>query len=187
MLDAVVREAAARYGDAALYVTPEGSELSYAELDRLSDDVALGLRARGVGVGDVVALLLPSGPAYAVGYAAVAKVGALTAGVNDRLSPPERRRCLAVARPKLVVTSKALALGTALDEVAEVQDVVEVDTGAGTDPHSTLRRAARGRPECEHDGPRPRPRSTRGRGVHVGNDRRAQGSSVHMAPARGDR
>ena len=35
-----------------------------------------GSCARGVRAGDVVALLLPSGPAYAVGYAAAAKVGA---------------------------------------------------------------------------------------------------------------
>ncbi len=129
MFGDVIREAALRYGDTALYVTPDGSELSYGALDRLSDEVAVGLRSRGVGVGDVVALLLPSGPAYAVVYGAAAKIGALTAGVNDRLSPPERRRCLAVARPRLVVTSKDLAMDTAVDEVTEVDDVVEVDPG----------------------------------------------------------
>ncbi len=136
MFDDVIREAAARYGDTPLYVTPDGNELSYAALDRLSDEVAAGLYARGVRAHDVVALVLPSGPVYAVVYAAAAKVGAVTAGVNDRLSPPERRRCLAVARPRLVVTSKELALDTAVDEVAEVQDIVEVDTdaGPGTDP-----------------------------------------------------
>ena len=121
VLGDVVREAAARYGDTPLYVTPDGRELSYAALDRLSDDVAAGLRARGVQVDDVVALLLPSGPAYAVAYAAAAKIGAVTAGVNDRLSPPERRRCLAVARPRLVVASKELALDTDIGDVAEVR------------------------------------------------------------------
>ena len=131
MLGDVVCEAAARYGDTPLYVTPEGAELSYAALDRLSDGVAGGLRARGVRVGDVVALVLPSGPAYAIAYVAAAKIGAVTAGVNDRLSPPERRRCLAVARPRLVVASKELALDTAVGEVAEVEDVVEVDADAG--------------------------------------------------------
>jgi acyl-CoA synthetase (AMP-forming)/AMP-acid ligase II len=136
MLGEVIREAAARYGDRPLYVSPDGHELSYAALDRLSDDVAVGLRARGVGADDVVALVLPSGPAYAVAYAAAAKIGAITAGVNDRLSPPERRRCLAVARPRLVVTSKELAVDTAVDEVAEVEDVVEV--AATTDPDSML-------------------------------------------------
>ena len=125
----VIREAAARYGDTPLYVTPDGSELSYAGLDRLSDEVAAGLSARGVRPDDVVALVLPSGPTYAVVYAAAVKLGAITAGVNDRLSPPERRRCLAVARPRLVVTSKALSVDTAIDELAEVGDIVEVETG----------------------------------------------------------
>ncbi|HVA03138.1 MAG TPA: class I adenylate-forming enzyme family protein [Acidimicrobiales bacterium] len=131
MFDDVIREAAARYGDTPLYVTPDGSELSYAALDRLSDEVVEGLHARGVGAGDVVALVLPSGPAYAVVYAAAAKMGAVTAGVNDRLSPPERRHCLAVVRPRLVVTSAELARDTAIGDVAEVQDTIEVDTGAG--------------------------------------------------------
>ncbi len=137
MLADVIREAAVRYGDAPLYVSPDGSALSYASLDRLSDDVAVGLRARGVRAADVLALVLPSGPAYAVLYAAAAKIGAITAGVNDRLSPPERRRCLAVAHPRLVVTSRELGLDTAIAGMAEVDDVVEVELEADTG--STLR------------------------------------------------
>lgn len=136
MLGDVVREAAARYGDTALYVAPDGHELSYGALDRLSDEVAAGLLARGVRPGDVVALLLASGPAYAVTYVAAAKVGALTAGVNDRLSPPERRRCLAVARPRLVVASTELARDTDLAQVAGIEDVAEVD--ADDAPGQTL-------------------------------------------------
>jgi acyl-CoA synthetase (AMP-forming)/AMP-acid ligase II len=142
VLDDVIREAAARYGDTPLYVTPDGATLSYAALDRLSDAVAQGLSARGVRTDDVVALVLPSGPAYAVVYAAAAKIGAVTAGVNDRLSPPERRRCLAVARPRLVVTTTELASETAIGSGAEaggsddVGDVVEVEVD--TDPASML-------------------------------------------------
>jgi acyl-CoA synthetase (AMP-forming)/AMP-acid ligase II len=79
VLGDVVREAAARYRDTPLYVTPDGRQLSYAALDRLSDDVAGSMRARGVHADDVVALLLPSGPAYAVAYAAAAKIGAVAA------------------------------------------------------------------------------------------------------------
>ncbi len=145
MLADVIREAAARYGNTPLYVSPDGSELSYAALDQLSDEVAPGLRARGVGADDVVALVLPSGPAYAVVYAAAAKIGAITAGVNDRLSPPERRRCLAVARPRLVVTSTALALDTAVADVAEVDDIVEVEVGPDAGSLLGVLRARRAR------------------------------------------
>lgn len=99
----IAAEAAARYGEAPVYVTPDGDALSYADLHRLSDAVALGMAARGVAEGDVVALVLPSGPAYAVAYVAAAKIGAVTAGVNDKLSPPEQARCLEVAAPRLVL------------------------------------------------------------------------------------
>jgi acyl-CoA synthetase (AMP-forming)/AMP-acid ligase II len=114
VLDGVVREAAVRYGDTPLYVAPDGAVLSYRDLDERSDDVAAGLAARGVRRGDVVALLLPSGAAYAIAYAASAKLGAICAGVNDRLSPPERRRCLGVARPRLVLATAKLANETGL-------------------------------------------------------------------------
>lgn len=110
-LAGVVRLAAARYGDTPLYVLPDGSSLSYAELDARSDALAAGLTERGVTAGDVVALLLPSGAAYAVSYAALSKLGAITAGVNDRLSPSERTACLGVARPRLVLGTGQLLQG----------------------------------------------------------------------------
>jgi acyl-CoA synthetase (AMP-forming)/AMP-acid ligase II len=127
VLGDVVREAAVRYADTPVYVCPDGAVLSYADLDAVSEEVAVALRARGVGEGDVVALLLPSGPHFAVAYAAAAKIGAITAGVNDRLTPTERRRCLSVAHPRLVVASKALAGATEPALADGVGDVVEVD------------------------------------------------------------
>ncbi len=89
-----IAEAARRFADRTAYVTPRGWTLSYADIDRLSDEVAVGLAARGVGAGDVVALVLPPGPEYLLLYAAVAKLGAITAGVNDRLSEREQKAIL---------------------------------------------------------------------------------------------
>ena len=63
MFSDVIREAAARYSDTPLYVTPDGGALSYAELDRLSDGVAAAcLAARGGAPATVVALSSPRGP-----------------------------------------------------------------------------------------------------------------------------
>ncbi|HTT87189.1 MAG TPA: class I adenylate-forming enzyme family protein [Acidimicrobiales bacterium] len=132
----VAREAAQRFGETPLYVSTAGSVLTYAALGRLSDTAARRLLARGVGVGDVVALLLPSGAAYAVLYVAAAKIGAVTAGVNDRLSPPERRSCLAVADPRLVIGAPDLLRSTDVRRVAPGGAVVEVDPGA--DPADAL-------------------------------------------------
>ena len=126
MLGEVVAACGQRFGDAPAYVSADGWPLSYTELDRLSDEVAGGLRVRGVGEGDVVALCLPAGPEYPVAYVAAAKVGAVTAGVNPRLSPPERAAVIAVADPRLVIATRELAPaehGAAVEEVMAADHV----------------------------------------------------------------
>ena len=99
MLAEIVAEAARRFGDDPVMVTPDGWAVSYAELDQLSDEVASALAARGVGKGDVVALVLPSTPEYVVAYVALAKLGAVTVGVNPRLAPAEQVAALDVVAP----------------------------------------------------------------------------------------
>jgi len=109
MLRAVAAEAARRFGDRTAYVAVDGWPLSYAELDRASDEVAVAMAARGVGEGDVVALVLPAVPEYAIAYLAAAKLGAVTAGVNARLAAPERDALLEAAQPRLVLATADLA------------------------------------------------------------------------------
>jgi acyl-CoA synthetase (AMP-forming)/AMP-acid ligase II len=100
-----IAEASRRFSDRTAYVTPGGWSLSYADVDRISDEVAVGLAARGVRPGDVVGLILPAGPEYLLTYAAVSKLGAVTAGVNDRLAARERDAIVDLAGPRLVVTT----------------------------------------------------------------------------------
>jgi acyl-CoA synthetase (AMP-forming)/AMP-acid ligase II len=102
-LAATVRAAAERFGERTAFVDPDGSRLSYAALDARSDEVAAGLVAAGVGPGDVVLLRLPSDSTYVVAYAAAAKVGAVTAGVNPRLAEPEQAAVAAVANAALTL------------------------------------------------------------------------------------
>ena len=105
-----VGEAAEHFGERAALVASAGWSVSYAELHRLSDEVAAVLAAdHGIGEGDLVALVLPSSPDYVVAYAAVAKLGAITAGVNPRATVHERNGVLAAARPALVVVAEPLA------------------------------------------------------------------------------
>ncbi len=127
----VVRAAGARHGDKALYVLPDGRSLTYRQLDRGSEALAAGLARRGIGQGDVVVLMLGSGPAYITCYAALAKLGAITAGVNERLSPPERRACVQVARPRLVIGTPTLLEGCDLESQAGADDVLAVETEDG--------------------------------------------------------
>jgi len=121
MLAATVREAARRFGELVAFVDPDGSSLTYRDLDARSDRVAAGLARRGVRPGDRVVLRLPSETGYVVAYAATAKLGAVTAGVNPRLAPPEQQALVELADPAVVLT-----------EPGEVAELAEAGRHAGT-------------------------------------------------------
>lgn len=111
MLDRVVRAAAVRFGERTCLVAPGGWSLSYAELDRISDEVAVGMLERGVTVGSVVALALPTSPDHVVAFVAAAKIGAITAGINPRLTDTERDAVLTSLGPKHVLEHAAAGDG----------------------------------------------------------------------------
>jgi acyl-CoA synthetase (AMP-forming)/AMP-acid ligase II len=112
LMDAAV----AAFGDREAYV--EGDRrLSFAEWMALADRLAAEFRARGVGRGDVVALMLPASIDYAVAYAAAAKLGAITTGLNTRLGRREVESILAQCTPALVVRDEALGLPPVPDGV----------------------------------------------------------------------
>lgn len=102
MLPESIRGAARRFGDRAALVDADGEAVTYAALDRWSDELAVGLGGE-VGEGSVVALDLPSDPTYVAVYLAVAKLGAVTAGINPRLADDERARVLAQLAPDVVI------------------------------------------------------------------------------------
>ena len=111
VLPSVVGEAARRFADAPAFVSADGWPLSYAELDRLSDEAAVALAGLDVGAGDVVVLALPSTPDYVVAYLALAKLGAAAAGLNPSLATPERARLVELADPRLVLGTAELGTG----------------------------------------------------------------------------
>jgi acyl-CoA synthetase (AMP-forming)/AMP-acid ligase II len=108
-LRTVVPEAARRFGDRSAYVANDGWTLTYQQLDDLSNEVAAALHIdHGVRAGDIVALALPSTIEYVVLYAALAKLQAVTTGVNPRYTAAERAAVLRVAEPALVITTAEL-------------------------------------------------------------------------------
>jgi acyl-CoA synthetase (AMP-forming)/AMP-acid ligase II len=127
MLPETTHEAARRFADGIAYVTSSGWTITYRGLDRVSDEVAAGMAARGVAAGDVVALVLPPGPEYLFSYVAAAKLGAITAGVNDRLSPAERDAVVALAGPRLVIA------GAGANDIASRAEVLETAPAATLD------------------------------------------------------
>ncbi len=113
MIASTIDAAAARFGDTPAYVAADGWPLSYRDLAARTHEVAAAFARRGIGEGDVVALVLPPIPEYVVAYGALARLGAITTGVNSRLTPDERALVLDSARPRLVVTTAALAAAPA--------------------------------------------------------------------------
>lgn len=102
MLARTVRDAAVRFGDRPVLVESRGTT-TYAGLDAASDGGAAALARLGVGEGSIVALTLPSGRDYLVAYAAAAKLGAATAGINPSLTDAERTTLLDHLAADLVV------------------------------------------------------------------------------------
>jgi len=67
----------------------DGRTLTYAELDARSSRLAQALRAEGVGAGDRVAILDKNSPEHLELVFAAAKLGAVPAPINFRLTAPE--------------------------------------------------------------------------------------------------
>ena len=103
----VLREAARVNGDVEAYVEPDVGagrrSLTFAEWDRAAEGVAGHLARLGVAKGDVVCLLLPSSLDYAVLYAGLLRLGAITSGINPRMGAGEVASIVDRAAPVLLV------------------------------------------------------------------------------------
>ena len=109
----VLREAARANADVEAYVEPAGERerraLTFAQWDQAADGVAGYLARRGVAKGDVVCVVLPSCIDYAVLYAALQRLGAITSGINPRLGAAEVASILDRASPALIVADPEAA------------------------------------------------------------------------------
>jgi acyl-CoA synthetase (AMP-forming)/AMP-acid ligase II len=93
------------FGDRDAYVDG-GERITFAGWMAKADSLAAEFRRRGVGRGDVVALMLPA----SIDYAAAAKLGAITTGINPQLGRREIGAIMAQCAPALVVRDEVLDL-----------------------------------------------------------------------------
>ncbi len=107
----LLRAGAETWSDREAFVEVAGDDrraLSFGAWDAAADAVAALLADRGLGRGDVLALLLPSSIDYAIAYQAAIRLGAVTTGLNLRLGPPEQASIMARARPRITVVDTDL-------------------------------------------------------------------------------
>ena len=88
-----VEASAARFPERCAVVDPDGSTLTYRELDERADRIAGFLVARGVKPGDRVGVIAPKSAAVVVAFIGVMKARAAYVPA-DHAAPPERNRTI---------------------------------------------------------------------------------------------
>ena len=108
---------------AAIIMAGSGETITFAELDKRSNQVAQLLRARGVKIGDTVALCMENHPWFLCLTWGFQRAGLHYVGISSRLTPPEIAYILEDSGAKLLFGSAYLPL--TLDEVAKLSPAVE--------------------------------------------------------------
>jgi len=108
----------------ALIDGPTGRVVTYAQLDDAVRRLAGGLVARGLAPGDVLAVMAPNVPEYAVVFHGVAFAGGVVTTINPTYTAREVRHQLQDANPRIMVTVAALlptareaAVDTSVEEI----------------------------------------------------------------------
>jgi acyl-CoA synthetase (AMP-forming)/AMP-acid ligase II len=125
--DYVLGMADARGDTPALVCGASGRSLSYRELARMVRALTAGLMQNGVGKGDIVAIMAPNCPEYAVVFHAVSRAGAILTTINPSYTAEETAFQLNDAGARLLVTSAGL-LERARAAVAHARRPIELAT-----------------------------------------------------------
>lgn len=157
-LASICREAAMDTPDKTAIILDD-VRITYAQLDALSDGLAAGLRAAGVGRGAAVGVQLPNIPQFLVAYFGILKTGAAVVPMNVLLKAPEVAHQLRDSGARLLVTWDGVAAEAAKGAAdAGGVPVHVVVTGAGAMPEGArdaaeLSLATAGRQDIEATDP----------------------------------
>ncbi len=117
------------------------SVTTFAELNRRANRLANALAARGVGKGDVVAMMSRNSPDYVTAWYAALKLGAPFTGVNFTFKQPEIAYQIGHCKPKVLIVEDVFAAQVAgyADELPAVETFVVSDVAADDAPDGWLR------------------------------------------------
>lgn len=112
----------------------DGTATSYGGLVGLIGAVAGGLTARGIGVGDVVALHAPNVPFFAAAFHGILRIGAVATTVNALFTGADIAKQLVDSEAKLLITVSPL-LDAALEGARQVglsdEQIIVLDGAEG--------------------------------------------------------
>ena len=103
----VVEELAQRFGDAPALVSDNGT-MSFRALWDRSNGYARWARARRVGMGDAVCLLMPNCPEYMAIWIGIGLAGGAVALLNTHLVGPSLAHCIDAVSPRHIIVAREL-------------------------------------------------------------------------------
>ena len=114
-------------------------QLTYGQLAQDIGRAAAGFRRHGFRKGDVLAILSPNVPEYAVAFHAVATLGGICTTINPLSTPDEIRRQLVDSRARYLLTlSPLLANAQAGAQGTSVESLFVFDEAPGAIPFTEL-------------------------------------------------
>ena len=120
----------------------DGGQLTYRELDELSDRLAASLERAGIEPGDPVALQLPNIPQFLISYFGILKAGAVAVPMNVLLKAPEMAFHLGDSRAKILITWEGVlgeaAKGAEAAGLSEIYAVGHPADAPGAHPFEQL-------------------------------------------------
>jgi long-chain acyl-CoA synthetase len=140
-LAVILRETARRSPGKPATIQASG-KLSYGELDELSDRLAAGLAASGIGPGDAVAVQLPNIPQFLIAYFGILKAGGVVVPLNVLLKATEVAFHLRDSSAKALITWAGVlqeaAAGAAAAGLRDIYAVGDTVSTAGAAPFGQL-------------------------------------------------
>ena len=123
----------------ALIDGASGRVLTYAQLVEAIRKTAAGLARRGFRKGDVLALLSPNSPEYAIAFHAAASLGGVVTPINPLYTAAEVEKQLRDARAKFLLTVPQLLAGAgAAARSAGVEELFVFGEAEGATPFASL-------------------------------------------------
>ncbi len=141
----------------AFAATGKMTPTTYGELREISDRLSHALRARGIGRGDRVALLLPQSIETAIAHLAAYKLGAIAVPLAALFGGDALRHRLAISGARVLITD-----GAGWTKVAAIRDDLRISpsSSAPTDRPEPPKAGARRWTRTAAGSPRPIPVQT---------------------------